>query len=147
MFRYICCAQKKALEYKLKISKRKLVRFAFFAALIGAAFFFDLYFENHPVELEEIENVTEQNSGEYRIVCLFNFVNASSAKIPIFKVPSGKLWEQSHNKLIQKYHEARNYQVLKTEAITPRKPFILSCHHLTFRHNSSLSPGDDPLSS
>lgn len=134
----------KALEINIKISKKVLAKIAVFAALVGIAVLFDAYFENHPVEMDEIEK-TADNSTEYGVVYLYNPVNTCSTKSSFNKTPSRKLFELTHNKHIQQYHQLRNYQVLKAEREQPAVPLVFSHHHLIFRHYHFTFPDDDPL--
>lgn len=134
------------MAIKLKISKKVLTRLAVFVALTAGALLFDIYFDNHPVELEQIEAGSEKKPvAEHGVVYLFNPVNASSVKTTVQKTPTRKLFDQTHNKNLQKYHQLRNYQVLKAEANLPRKSLVLSYHHLTFRHCFFTFPDDDPF--
>ena len=134
----------KALEFNIRISKKALAKIAVFAALIAVAVLFDEYFENHPVIMDEMEE-TADASTEFGVVYLFNPVNSCSAKTSFQKTPSRKLFEHSHNKHIQQYHQVRNYQVLKAESKKPHTPLIFSYHLLIFRHYYFTFPDDDPL--
>jgi hypothetical protein len=129
---------------KIKISKTTIVRLAVFTALIFAAVLFDHYFENHPVELEKMEADTGRHSADHRVIYLFNSASSFSAKTPVFKNSSRKLFEQTHNKHLRHYHQLRNYQVLKADCEKPANPLIFSYHHLTFRHYYFTFPDDDP---
>lgn len=134
----------KALELNIRLSKNALAKIAVFAALIAVAVLFDEYFENHPVEMDVMEE-TADTSTEFGVVYLFNPVNSCGANTSFQKPPSRKLFEHSHNKHIQQYHQVRNYQVLKAESKKPHTPLIFSYHHLTFRHYYFTFPDDDPL--
>lgn len=131
------------MKVKIKISKKTIVRLGVFTALIVAAVLFDHYFESHPVELEKMETGASRHSADHSIY-LFNSANSFSAKTSVLKNFSRKLFEQSHNKLLQKCHQLRNYQVLKADSGKPANPLIFSYHHLTFRHYYFTFPDDDP---
>jgi len=133
------------MGFKMKITKKTIVRLAVFAALIAAAVLFDHYFENHPVELEKMEAGTRQNTAEHSFIYLYNPAGTFGAKTSALKNPSRKLFEQSHNKHLQEFHQLRNYQVLKADMKKPKNPLIFSYHHLTFRHYYFTFPDDDPL--
>ncbi len=133
------------MEFKMKISKKTIARLAVFAALIVAAFLFDHYFENYPAELDKAETGASQHTAGNSYIYLFNPANSFSAKTSVFKNFSRKLFAQSHNKLLRKYHQLRNYQVLKVDMEKPKSPLIFSYHHLTFRHYYFTFPDDDPL--
>lgn len=132
------------MGFKIKISKKTIIRLAVFTALIVAAVLFDHYFENHPVELNQVETGTSRQSAGHSFIYLFNSSNSFSAKTPVFRNYSRKLFVQTHNKLIQKFHQLRNYQVLKADMEKPQTPLIFSYHHLTFRHYYFTFPDDDP---
>ena len=132
------------MGFKIKISRKIIVRLAVFTALIVAAVLFDHYFENHPVEFNQVETGASQQSAGHRFIYLFNSANSFSAKTPGFRNYSRKLFAQTHNKLIQKFHQLRNYQVLKADMEKPQTPLIFSYHHLTFRHYYFTFPDDDP---
>jgi hypothetical protein len=134
----------KALELNIRISKKALAKIAVFAALVAVAVIFDAYFESHPVEMNEMEE-TADTSTKFGVVYLYNPVNSCSAKTSLQKTPSRKLFEHSHNKHIQQYHQVRNYQVLKAESKRPNTPLIFLYHHLTFNHYYFSFPDDDPL--
>lgn len=133
------------MGFKIKLSKKVLTRLAIFVALIAAAVIFDHYFENHPVELDKVETGASQQSAEHSFIYIFNSANLLNAKTSGFKNPSRKLFAHSHNKLLQKFHQLRNYQVLKVDMEKPKNPLIFSYHHLTFRHYYFTFPDDDPL--
>jgi len=132
------------MKLKIKISKKTIARLAVFTALILAAILFDHYFESHPVELEKMETGESRHSADHSFIYLFNSANSFSAKTSVLKNPSRKLFEQSHNKLLQKCHQLRNYQVFKAESGKDANPLIFSYHHLTFRHYYFTFPDDDP---
>jgi len=133
------------MGFKMKISKKTIARLAVFAVLIVAAVLFDHYNENHPVELDKVDTAATQHSAEHSFIYLFNSANSFNANTSVFKNPSRKLFAQSHNKLVQKYHQSRSYQVLKDDMDKPTNPLIFSYHHLTFRHYYFTFPDDDPL--
>jgi len=133
------------MGFKMKISKKTIVRLAVFAVLILAAVLFDHYFETHPVELEKVDAAASQHSAEHSFIYLFNSANSFNANTSVLKNPSRKLFVQSHNKLVQKYHQSMDYQVLKADLRKPKNPLIFSYHHLTFRHYYFTFPDDDPL--
>ncbi len=117
-----------------------------FAALIGLAIFFDNYFEENPVDLDELTNESSQPSAENGTIYLFSQNSSTTAKTSEQKAPDRKNFQQSHNKLLQKYHQLRNYQVLKEEAKIKNMPLILTCYFLIFRsYHFTLPDGDVPL--
>ncbi len=121
------------------------MRLAVFVAVIGVATIFDIYFENNPETLKEIQaETTDNTAGQSKLY----FVSQSSfpdVKTSSIKDPGRKLQVKSHDKLIQKYHQLRNFQVLKAEIETQTAPLILSYHYLVFRNYFFTVPDDDPL--
>jgi hypothetical protein len=146
MFRYICSAQKKLVKYDLKISKKGLLRLAALIVVVGATVILDIYFDKHPVGLEEIEADSGQADKSENMICLYNPFSSLSAKISIQKIPSRILYEQSHNKLIQKYHQQHDSQILKTDYKKTVNPSLLSFLQLIAGHYYfSFSEEDHPV--
>lgn len=133
------------MRFKIKLSNKVLTRLVIFFALIAAAVIFDHYFESHPVEFDAIDTGASQQTSNHSFIYLFNSTNSFSVKTSELKKLSRKLFLQGHNKLIQKFHQLRNYQVLKTDMGKPKNSLIFSYHHLTFQHYYFTFPDDDPL--
>lgn len=135
----------KVVVIKKNISKKVLLRLAFFLAVIGVASMFDVYFENNPDKLEEMQSESADNTGEQGKMYFVSQTNTISAKTSTQKDAGRKLLIKSHDKFIQKYHQQRNYQVLKAEVQTQSTPLILSYHYLVFKNYFFTSPDDEPL--
>jgi len=120
------------------------MQFLLFTAITGIAFFFDEYFENHPETLDELQTQNEASTGDHGTIYLFTQSNSLGAKTSAQKTSDRKLFDQLHNKFIQKCHQMRN-QVVKTEPEIFKQPLFLSYHHLIFRHYYFTHPDDDPL--
>jgi len=133
------------MKLKLKISKKRLVQFLLFAVLTGVAFLFDKYFENHPETLDELQTQNEESTGDHGTIYLFTQSNTLSAKTSASRISDRKLFDQLHNKFIQKCHQVHNHRVLKTKPEALKQPLFLSYHHLIFRHYYFTHPDDDPL--
>jgi len=138
-----------ALELKpvkiiINISKKQWIRLAVFAGLIAVAALFDVYFENTGVPLASVENNTGSNTGEKGSVQLYSQTVDLGGKIQVMKVVQRKLQPKSHDKLLQQFHQHRNYQVLKAEVQTQTAPLILTYHYLAFRNYVYISPDDSP---
>jgi hypothetical protein len=121
------------------------MQFLLFVAITGIAFLFDEYFENHPESLNELQTQNEENTADHGTIYLFTQSNGLNAKTSAQKTPDRKLFDQLHNKFIQKCHQLHNHQVLKTEPQVLKHPLFLSYHHLIFRHYYYTRPDDDPL--
>ena len=130
---------------KIKISKKLLLRLAFFVAIIGVATLFDVYFENNPEKLKVMQTETSDNKGEQSIMYFVNQTNTFDVKTSSQKNTGRKTLVKSHDKFIQKYHQLRNFQVLKAEVQTQTSPLILSYHYLVFKNYFFSSPDDEPL--
>ena len=133
------------LQIKKNISKNLLLRLALFIVVIGVASMFDVYFENNPERLEDIEAESTADSGEQGKMFFVSQSNSISLKTSTQKDTGRKLQVKSHDKFIQKYHQQRNYQVLKAEVQTQSTPLILSYHYLVFKNYFFTSPDDEPL--
>jgi len=135
------------MDIKIEISKKLLLRLAFFVAVIGVATLFDVYFENNPEKLKEIQTESADNTGGQSIVYFVNQTNTFDVKTSSQKDAGRKLQVKSHDKFIQKYHQLRNFQVLKAEVQTQTSPLILSYHYLVFKNYFFSAPDDEPLNS
>lgn len=133
------------MKFKIKISKKLIFRLALFAAVLGFASLLDTYFEKNPVQIDQPVSKSNHSAEEHGTIYLFTQANTFSAKTSVQKAPSRKLFEQSHDKFLQKYHQLRNYQVLKADAQTHKVPLFLSYHYLVFRNYFYTVPDDEPL--
>lgn len=113
--------------------------------VIGVATLFDVFFESNLDRLEEIQTESTGNSGEQGKMYFVTQTNSLGAKTSIQKNAARKLHLKSHDKLVQKYHQLRNYQVLKAEVQTQTTPLISSYHHLAFLNYFFTNPDDDSL--
>jgi len=135
----------KELKFKRNISKKLLVRLALFIAVIGVATLFDVFFESNLERLEEMQTESTGNSREQGKMFFVTQTNSIGAKTYAQKHTGRKLQVKSHDKLIQKYHQLRNYQVLKTEVQTQTTPLINSYQYLAFKNYFFTNPDDEPL--
>lgn len=133
------------MDIKIKISKKLLLRLAFFVAIIGVATLFDVYFENDNEKLNLIQAESADNTGEQSIMYFVNQTNTFDVKTSSQKNSGRKMQVKSHDKFIQKYHQLRNFQVLKAEVQTQTSPLILSYHYLVFKNYFFSAPDDEPL--
>ncbi len=120
-----------------------VIKLAIFAALIGLAVFLDNYFERNPVAVDEIASTPGQTADEHGTIYLFSQNSSTTVKSSDQRTPDRKIFQHSHNKLLQKYHQIRSYQVMKKEAKIQKTPFILTCHFLLFRSYHFTLPDDD----
>jgi len=135
------------MKFNLKISKKRVMQLLLFMALTGIAFLFDQYFENHPGSLRELQTQSEESAADHGTIYLFAQSNSLSAKTSAQKTSERKLFCQMYNKFIQKCHQLRNHQGLKTEPEKIKQPLFLSYHQFIFRHYYFTHPDDDPLNS
>ena len=124
-----------------------MLRLALFAAVIGIAALFDIYFDNNRVELNEFETSSPEDEKEQGSILLINQTINSGAKVSAGKTIVRNPQLKSHDKLVQKYYQLRNYQVLKAEAQTQTTPLINSYHYLVFKNYFYSVPEDNPLNS
>jgi cell division protein FtsL len=133
------------MKIKNKISKKLVMQLALFAAVIGIATLFDIYFDNKQVEIEEIEANSSEDEKEHDTILLISQSTNLGAKTSVNKTVVRKLQVKSHDKFIQKYYQIRNYQVLKAEVQTQTTPLINSYHYLAFKNYFYSIPDDVPL--
>lgn len=135
------------MKIEKKISKKVILRLALFAAVIGVAALFDFYFDNNRLEISEIESNSTNDEKDRGSVLLINQTINSGAKASASKTIVRKPQLKSHDKLVQKYYQLRNYQVLKAEVQTQTTPLINTYHYLAFKNYFYSVPDDDPLNS
>ena len=133
------------MDIRKYISKKLLLRLAFFAAIIGVATLFDLYFENNPEKLKVIQTESADNTDVQSNAYFVTQTNTFDVKTSSQKNTGRKLQVQSHAKFVQKYYQLRNFQVLKAEVQTQTSPLILSYHYLVFKNYFFSAPDDEPL--
>jgi hypothetical protein len=121
------------------------MRLALFIVVIGMATIFDIYFESNPDTLKDIQTESAKNSNNPSKIYFVTQSNFFDIKTSSQKDTGRKLQVESLDKLIQKYHQLRNFQVLKAEVETQTTPLILSYHYLVFRNHFFTSPDDEPL--
>ena len=135
-----------AVKLKINISKKLIIRLVLFTAVIGVASLLDNYLGKNPVHITQEDSGSNHSANEHGTIYLFTQANYTfNAKPSIQKTPSRKLFEQSHDKFLQKYHQLRNYQVLKADGKTHKISLFLSYHYLVFRNYFYTVPEDDPL--
>ncbi len=119
---------------------------ALFGAIIGVAFLFDSYLDKNPAELDTIQAESgEQQSHEPGDVYLIAQSSTITLKTAGEKSFQRKLQVHLHDKFLQKYHQIRNYQILKAEHSTQTAPIIQSYHYLVFQNYFYTQPGEDSL--
>ena len=134
----------KPVKIRINISKKQLIRLAVFAGLIAVAAVLDIYFESTGIQLAGVERSTDNNSREKDSVQLYSQTIDLGGKIQVLKTVQRKIQPKSHDKLLQQFHQHRNYQVLKAEVQTQTTPLILTYHYLAFRNYVYISPDDFP---
>jgi hypothetical protein len=132
------------VQIKVNITRKLAIRVAFISAIIGAALLLDVYFENNPEELQNIQAESHE-TNEPGNVYLISQSNTTSFKTPVQKNLNRKLQVQSHDKFLRKYHQVRNYQVLKADVEKQTTPLILSYHYLVFQNYFFTLPDEEPL--
>lgn len=131
------------VNIKKKITKKLALQLALFVAVISMASLFDYFFDDDIAILDKIEAETNQTTKNQNTVYLINQINSVGVKSTIQLVTNKKLQIESNDKYIQKYHQLRNYQVLKAEVQTQTTPLIDSYHYLAFKNFYFSDPDDD----
>jgi hypothetical protein len=99
--------------------------------------------DKNPVHLNEAENSSNSQHNEPNTVYLFNQINVLNFKVELQKPTVRNLHPKLHDRLIQKYHQVRNYQVLKADKEPKTSPLILAYHYLAFKNYFFTDPDDD----
>ncbi len=133
------------MNIKRKISKKIVLLLALFVAVIGLASLFDVYFESSRLEIVENETGSAKDGKTRDTIHLISQSTDLVVKTPVQKTISRKLQVKAHDKLIQKYYQLRNYQVLKAEVQTLTTPLINTYHYLAFKNYFYSIPDDIPL--
>jgi hypothetical protein len=115
-----------------------------FAVIIGAAALFDSCSDNDQVQLDELTSKSTDQDDEQNIVYFYSQFNVPTAKVELQKPTFKKIQPKLHDRFIQKYHQVRNYQVLKAELEPKTSPLISGYHYLAFK-NYYFSESDDDL--
>ncbi len=137
-------SKNKIVKYKLNISKNVLLKLAAFLLVVGTTVIMDIYFEKHPVMIDETEAESSQNDCSGNIICFCNPFNSLSAKISLQKIPYRILYEQSHDRLVQKYHQQHDFRILKTEYKKTFNPSSFSFLQLKAGHYFFKFAKEDP---
>jgi hypothetical protein len=139
--------RKYKMAIKRKISKKMVMKLALFAAVLGIATLFDIYFEKDQVKIIENEANSSKNDKTSDTILLISQTTDLGVKTSVQKTFTRKFQVKSQNKFIQKYYQLRNYQVLKAEVQTQTAPLINSYHYLAFKNYFYSIPDNVPLHS
>ena len=122
------------------------MRLAVFVAIIAAAALFDFYSQKNGIEFQVTKNQKQDQTSEKGNVQLFSQTIDWGVKVQVMKPLFRKYQERTHTKLIQQFHQLRNFQVLKAEVQTRTAPLILSYQFLAFSTYYYSSPDDYSIS-
>ena len=131
------------MNIKIKLTKKQLLKLTLFVAVIGVASLLDSYFDKNHVHLDEVDTNSNDQHNEQNTVYLFSQFNLPGAKIELQKPTFKKIQPKLHDRFIQKYHQVRNYQVLKAEVEPKTSPLISVYHYLAFKNYYFTDPDDD----
>ncbi|HSH20160.1 MAG TPA: hypothetical protein VLA03_06890 [Draconibacterium sp.] len=135
------------MNIKKKISKKAVLQLVLFAAVIGMATLFDIYFDKNEAEFEEIEASSSDHNQEQKSILLISQSPNFSVKTLEDKILVRKFQIKSQDRFVQKYYQLRNYQVLKAEVQKQTAPLINSYHYLAYKNYFFSDPDDNPLNS
>lgn len=133
------------MNIKINLTKKQLLKLTLVVAVIGIAALLDSYFDKNPVQIYEAEAGSNNQHKEPGAVYLFSQLNVPGAKVELQKPTFKEIHPKLHDRLIQKYHQHRNHQVLKAEVEPKTSPMISAYHYLAFKNHSFTDPDDDPL--
>ena len=132
------------MNIRINLTKKQLLKLALFVAIIGIAHLFDYYFDKNPVHLDKTEASSNKQHSESNTVYLVSQINVLNVKVELQKPTVRNLQPKLYDRLIQKYHQRRNYLVLKAEAETKTSPLISTYHYLSFKNYFFTDPDNDP---
>jgi hypothetical protein len=104
-----------------------------------------VYFEKDSFAVNQTETNQEDNKNTPANIYFFAQSNPLNAKSSSQKIQTRKIQFDSNKKFIQKYHQLRNYQVLKAEDETGTAPIISLYSFLVFQQHFFTNPDDDSL--
>jgi len=121
-----------------------MVRLLLLLGLTAITFTLDLYFENHPLYLEEFNTGnSEDESGNHTTIYLFSQSSNIFVKSVVQKSTCRKFADQEHTRLLQKCHQLRNFLALKIKIKVTPNPLFLTYYHLIFRQYYFACPDDE----
>lgn len=129
------------MRIKEHITKKLLIRLAFFLALTGAALVLDAYFEKNPADFDNLKSGTEEHNPEQGEVYVLAQTTSFSVKSSVQRVSTRSVQIEKQAQFLRNYYSIRNYQVRKAEAINQTSPLIASYHFLAFQ--THLFPPDE----
>lgn len=129
---------------KIKISRKLLIKVTFFAVVTVSAFLFDRYFDITKLKLDVNSSETGDNSSNHNLVNFIYPANTFSIKTLTIKPLTKNFSEVLHDKFLQRYHQLRNFQILKEETKTFKPPFYFSIHYLVFMNFGNFTADDKP---
>ncbi|MBN2636087.1 MAG: hypothetical protein JXR61_07440 [Prolixibacteraceae bacterium] len=131
------------MNIKINLTKKHLLNLALFVAILGAAALLDFYFDKTQVQLSEANTNSNEKPNEPNMVHLFSQLNSPAAKVELQKPGFKNLQPKLHDRLIQKYHQIRNHQLLKAEFEPKTSPMISEYRYVAFKNYFFSDPDDD----
>ena len=120
-----------------------ILQFALFLGVILAATIVDFYFDEDALEIADTEADSEQTTDERATVYLFSQAGNATVKTSVQKSQNRKIFGE-HDKFLQRYHESKNFEKLKTKEKKPKTPLFLAYHFLLFRNYYFTVPDEEP---
>ncbi|MFW5831361.1 MAG: hypothetical protein ACOCVA_03870 [Prolixibacteraceae bacterium] len=118
-----------------------MLQLALFLGVITAATIMDFYFDENAIEIAA-EAESGQTADEQAAIYLFSQTGNATAKTFIQKNQNRKLFVE-HDKFLQRYHESKSFEKLKTKEKEPVTPLFLTFYCLLFRNHYFTVPDDD----
>jgi len=131
------------LKRKGYISGKFLVRLLVVVVLTGTAWVFDHYYKGDKKVLDEIERSGSEKSTE-SLLFYYNPTAQVSCKHQSSRLQFKRVFFESENKFLVRYHSVRAYHFLKEEPIVFHRSIWLTQHNPMFRHPGSDNPDDLP---
>jgi hypothetical protein len=133
------------LKFTRKISKKQWLQLLLFTTVIGLASLLDNYLEKNSLYIPVIQSQdknTAENQNDLDLIEQFSI--SINAKITFQKTPERKFPDLSTNKFLPRYHQLRNFQVLKADRNAESDHSGLTCHLPVLRFYRDYLPDEDP---
>lgn len=130
---------------KIHISKKNLLKLALFIAVLATAVLFDLSRDKSDIKLSENHNTKGSSSHELSQFCFYSTFNSFKQKSLSTKFSARKLFLRTQSEFLQKYHNLKAGQSVKSELLQNYVAAGLQIDRIRFQRCLFRNPDDGPL--